>query len=57
MEALFCLQNPTPSAGGGVKWSKFNFLQHGYVAYQIEGNQICSNMVAIILPTAPPPNL
>ena len=52
-----CLQNPTPSAGGGdgVKWSKFNFLQNGHNAYQIKENQICSNMVAIILPTAPSP--
>ena len=26
---------------------------HGHVAYQIKGNQVCSNMVANILPIAP----
>ena len=38
----------------GVKRSKFNFLEHGHVAYQIKDNHECSNMVANILPTDPP---
>ena len=29
--------------------------EHGHVAYQIKGNQECSNMVANILPADPPP--
>ena len=29
--------------------------EHGHVAYQIKGYQVCSNMVANILPAAPPP--
>ena len=54
---------PTPlvDLGGGVKRSKFNFSEHGHVAYQIKGNQVCSNMVANILivdlyPSPPLPN-
>ena len=31
------------------------FSEHCYVAYQIKGNQVCSNMVANILPADPSP--
>ena len=44
--------------GDGIKMSKFNFLEHGHVAYQIKGNHGCSNMVENILagnPLPPPP--
>ena len=34
---------------------KFNFLEYGHGLYQIKGNRECSNMVANILPAAPPP--
>ena len=43
----------------GVKRSKFNFLEHGHVAYQINQNHECSNMVTHILityPLYPPPD-
>ena len=36
----------------GAKRSKFNFSEHGHVAYQIKVNHECSNMVANILPGA-----
>ena len=39
----------------GVKRSKFNFSEHGHVAYQIKENRECSNIVANILPADPPP--
>ena len=39
----------------GVKRSKFNFSEHGHVAYQIKENHECSNIVANILPADPPP--
>ena len=32
------------------------FPEHGRVAYQINGNHECSNMVANILPADPPPS-
>ena len=35
--------------GGGVKSSKFNFSEHGHVAYKIKGYHECSSMVAKIL--------
>ena len=38
----------------GVKRSKFNFSEHGHVAYQIKENRECSNIVANILPADPP---
>ena len=39
-----------PDPAGGVKRSKFNFLEHGCVAYQIKWNHHeCSNMVTNIL--------
>ena len=31
------------------------FAEHGLVAYQIEGNHKCSNLVANISPADPPP--
>ena len=33
---------------------KLNFLEYGNVAYQIKGNDTCSNMVTDILPTDTP---
>ena len=45
-------QPPPPTLE--VKMSKFNFLEYGPVAYQIEENHECSNMVANILPAEPP---
>ena len=36
--------DPPSDPGGGVKRSKFNFLEHGHVIYQIGGNHECSNM-------------
>ena len=35
--------------------SKFNFLEHGHVAFKIKGNHGCSNMVENILTMKPPP--
>ena len=32
--------------GGGVKRSNSKFPEHGHVAYQIKGNDKCSNMQA-----------
>ena len=44
---IFCLQTPyPPDPGDRVK-------SHGHVAYQIKGNQVCSNRVANILPATP----
>ena len=39
----------------GSKGQIATFSEHCYVAYQIKGNQVCSNMVANILPADPPP--
>ena len=47
--------SPMMTLGNGVKRSKFNFSEHGHVAYQIEGNPECHYMVANILPTDSPP--
>ena len=44
-----------PDPGAGVKMSKFNFSDHFHGAYQIKWNHECSNMVANILSTDPPP--
>ena len=33
----------------GSKGQNSTFSEHGHVAYQIKGNQVCSNMVANIL--------
>ena len=38
-----------PDTGGGVNRSKVYFFQHGHVAYQIKGNDKCSNLQANIL--------
>ena len=38
----------------GSKDQNATFLEHGHVAYQIKGNQKCSNIVANILPAEPP---
>ena len=46
-----------PDPGDGLKRSKVNFFRHGEGAFQIEWDHECSNMVANILPTDPPPNL
>ena len=37
-----------------IKRSKFNFSEHGLVAYQTNGKHRCSNMVATILPAELP---
>ena len=49
---LFCPQSPHT-----IKKSKFNFEEYSHVAYQIKGNDACSNMVANILPADPHPQL
>ena len=38
----------------GSKGQIATFSEHCHVAYQIKGNQVCSNMVANILPADPP---
>ena len=43
-----------PQGGLGGQKLKFNFSEHGHVAYQIKWNHKCSNMVANILPAADP---
>ena len=48
---IFCLQTPLTL---GVIRSKFNFFITMNVAYQIKGNQECSNMNANILPAKLP---
>ena len=42
---------PPPPPTLGVK--NLNFAEQCHVAYQIKGNQECSNMVANILPAEP----
>ena len=42
-----------PLPWGGVKRSNANVSEYGHVAYQIKGNDACSNMVANILPADP----
>ena len=39
----------------GSKGQNGTLSEHCQVAYQIKGNQVCSNMVANILPADPPP--
>ena len=41
----------------GSKGKNSTISEHCHVAYQIKGNHECSNMVANILPTTPPPLL
>ena len=45
----FALRNHSEDSWCVFKRSKFIFLEHGYVAYQIKWNHECSNMVANIL--------
>ena len=48
--------DPRPLGWGvGSKGQNSIFLEYGHVAYQIKGNDACSNMVANILPDPPPP--
>ena len=42
--------------GIGSKDRTSHFSEHDHVAYQIKGIQVCSNMVANILPVAIPPS-
>ena len=42
-----------PNEGGGVGL-KFIFSEYGHVAYQIKGNDACSNMAVNILPVDTP---
>ena len=41
-----------PRGWGGSQNKTFS--EYGYVAYQIKADNVCSNMVAIILPTDTP---
>ena len=52
---IFCLQTPQTPLWLGSKGQNSTFSEHGHVAYQIKWNHDCSNMVANILPTDPPP--
>ena len=63
---IFCQQTPLPpppppprfhpwTPGLESKGQNSTFSENGYVAYQIKGNQECSNMVENILPAYPPP--
>ena len=47
---------PPPTMGMESVGQNLTILEHGHVAYQIKGNQDCSNMVANILPTDPTPD-
>ena len=42
-----------PLPWGGVKRSNANVSEYGHVAYQLKGNDACSNMVANVLPADP----
>ena len=42
---------PPLTLGIGSKGWILTFSQYGHVAYEIIGNQVCSNMVANFLPT------
>ena len=56
---IICLQSPPPPPppGDRVNRSKFNFPEHGHVAYQIKENHECSNIVANNLSAPPSPPL
>ena len=43
-----------PHPGDGVSRPKYNFSEHGHVAYHIKENHRCSNMLENTLPTDPP---
>ena len=45
---------PPPPPTLEVKRLNSTFSEHGHIAYKIKGNHECSNMVANILPVAPP---
>ena len=40
---------PPPGTRGGSKGQNSTFSEHGHVAYQVKGNDKCSNMQAHIL--------
>ena len=46
---------PSRTMGMGSVGQNLTILEHCHVAYQIKGNQECSNMEANILPTYPTP--
>ena len=46
---------PSPNPGDGVISQNSTFSEHGHVAYQLKGITKCSSIVAIFLPTDPPP--
>ena len=50
---IFCPQPPSPDSGD--QKVKFNFAEHGHVAYQIKENRECSHIVANIIRAAPLP--
>ena len=50
-----CVRPPGWTWCVGSKGQIATFSEHCHVAYQIKGNQVCSNMVANILPADPPP--
>ena len=55
-QIFFSRRPPPPTAlGDGFKRSKIKFSEDGHIAYQIQGNHECSNIVANILPADPPP--
>ena len=48
-----CRPPPPLTMGLGSKGQNSTFSEHGHVAYQIKGNNECSNMVSNILPADP----
>ena len=42
---------PSSDPRDGIKDQNLTFSEYGLVAYQIKGDDACSNMVANILPT------
>ena len=51
----FARNPPLLTLGVGVKGKNSTLSEHDHVAYQINGNHECSNMVANILPAPPLP--
>ena len=54
---VFCQHTPPPpTLRMGSMGQNSTFLEHGHVAYQIEGNHECSNIIANILPADAQPH-
>ena len=51
----FCFECMGPSPWGGLRgWGRgqnLSFTKYGHVVYQIEADNVCSNMLANFLPT------